>query len=122
MPSRASSILSVLTASSLIAIAALHGSGFGYVREAVSTSQLPGLLKRVLPALWLYPSVLLTMLAVVVIFSLWQRQGKAFVLSTVAAIVAANAVLGFVLGGVVPGGILALVAGLVLLVARLERA
>lgn len=95
----------------LIAMAALHGSGYGYVAGTIDASQLPAFLKRILPPLYLYPSVLMVMLAFAVLFALRQRAGRAFVLGFVAAVVAANAVLGFVLGGMIPGVVLLGAAG-----------
>lgn len=95
----------------LIGMAALHGSGYGYVAGTIDASQLPAFLKRILPPLYLYPSALMVILALAVLLALRQRVGRASVLGLVAAVVAANAVLGFVLGGVVPGVVLLGAAG-----------
>ncbi len=105
----------------LIAIAALHGSGYGYVAGTIAQSQLPAFLKRVLPPLYLYPSVLMGTLAAVVLLALRQQEGRAFVFRVVSAIFDGNAVLGFALGGIVPGGVLLLVAGLFWVIAHLVR-
>ena len=119
MSHRTTTVLSVLIAAMLVSIAGLHASGIGYVAAAVAGSELPEFLKRVLPPLYLYPSILLLVLAAVVIFSLWHPRGRSFALYTVSAMVALNAALGFILGGIVPGGVLLLVAVLALLVARM---
>lgn len=114
-------LLSLLAAAMLAAIAALHGSGYGYAASEIAQSNLPDFLKRVLPPLWLYPSALMAILACVVLLTLRRLPGRSLVLRVVAAIVAANAVLGFVLGGWIPGGVLLLAAGVVWALAALAR-
>ncbi|MEM9384266.1 MAG: hypothetical protein AAGA68_04345 [Pseudomonadota bacterium] len=115
-------LLSFLTAAMLAGIAALHGSGFFYASSTIAKCDLPDFLQRVLPALWLYPSALMVILASVVLLTLRRLSGRSLVLRMIAVIVAANAVLGFVLGGWVPGGVLVLVAGLVWALAMLTHA
>ncbi len=105
-------MLSVLGAALLLAVAALHGSGYQYVSGTLQESELPSFLKRVLPPLYLYPSALMALLAISVLATLARSSARAPVLGLVGVIVAANAVLGFVLGGLIPGGALLLVAGL----------
>ncbi len=102
----------------LVGMGVLHGSGFTYVSDTLASSELPGFLKRVLPPLYLYPSVLMVILALVIVLALRQRNGQSFVLAVVAGIVAANAVLGFVLGGLLPGGVLLTVTALIGVAAR----
>lgn len=112
MASRLTTVLSVLGAAILLAVAALHGSGYQYVAGTLQESELPRFLKRILPPLYLYPSALLIVLALAVLATLKWRFARAPILGLVSIIVAANATLGFVLGGVIPGGALLLVAGL----------
>lgn len=112
MASRLVPVLSVLGAVVLLAVAALHGSGYEYVAGTLQESELPDFLKRVLPPLYLYPSGLLVLLALAVLATLRSSTARAPVLGLVGAVVAANAILGFVLGGAIPGGALLLVAGL----------
>jgi hypothetical protein len=119
MRSRWIVILAAVGAVMLIGMAMLHGSGYGYVASVLAESDLPTFLKRILPPLYLYPSALMAVLAAVVLVTLWQQEGKPFMFRVVSAIVAANAALGFVLGGIIPGGVLLLVAGLFWFVARL---
>ena len=96
----------------LLAVAALHGSGYEYVAGTLQESELPGFLKRVLPPLYLYPSALMILLALAVLATLGRSAARGPVLGLVGVVVAANAILGFVLGGAIPGGALLLVAGL----------
>jgi len=119
MPSRRIVILAAVGAVMLIGMGVLHGSGYGYVASVLAESNLPTFLKRVLPPLYLYPSVLMAALAAVVLITLRQQEGRPFMFRVVSVIVAANAVLGFVLGGIIPGGVLLLVAGLFWFVAHL---
>lgn len=112
MAPRVVTVLSVLGAAVLLAVAALHGTGYEYVAQTLHESELPDFLKRVLPPLYLYPSALMILLALAVLTSLRFPAARAPVLGLVCVVVAANAVLGFVLGGVIPGGALLLVAGL----------
>ncbi len=102
----------------LIAVAALHGSGYQYVAGALQESELPDFLKRILPPLYLYPSALMVLLALAVLATLGSSATRGPVLGLVGVVVAANAILGFVLGGVIPGGALLLVAGLFALASR----
>lgn len=96
----------------LIGMAALHGSGYEYVARTLQESELPGFLKRILPPLYLYPSALMVLLALAVLASLRRRTGRALLLGFVAVTVAANSILGFILGGVIPGGVLLFAAAL----------
>ncbi|MEO0424210.1 MAG: hypothetical protein AAF184_17865 [Pseudomonadota bacterium] len=113
--------LSLLAAALLLAIAALHGSGYGYAAAAIAESTLPDFLKGVLPTLWLYPSALMGLLAAVVLLTLRYPTGRPAVLRVIATIIAANAVLGFVLGGLVPGGVLLVVASALWILARIAQ-
>lgn len=112
MASRSVTVLSVLGAAILLAVAVLHGSGYDYVAGTVQQSDLPEFLKRVLPLLYLYPSALMFLLALAVLATLRRTAARAPVLALVCVVVAANSVLGFVLGGAIPGAALLLVAGL----------
>ncbi|MEO1582713.1 MAG: hypothetical protein AAFR91_12820 [Pseudomonadota bacterium] len=105
-------VLSVLGAAILLAVAALHASGYQYVAGTLQESELPSFLKRILPPLYLYPSALLIVLSLAVLATLKWSAARTPILGLVGVIVAANAILGFVLGGMIPGGALLLVAGL----------
>jgi len=112
MKPRAVLNLSLIGIALLIGIAILHGSGYRFVAEEIGQSDLPDFLKRVLPPLYLYPSALMGILAVLLAIYLRSPKGLPVVLGVIAVIVAANAVLGFLLGGLVPGGVLLIAAGL----------
>jgi len=103
-------ILSVLGVVMLLAMAALHASGFGYISSTLGESDIPDFLKQILPPLFLYPSALLVLLSSAVLVSLKLRTGQAAVLGVVTSVAAANAIFGFVLGGPIPGVVLALAA------------
>jgi len=115
---RTATLLSIVGATVLVAVAALHGSSYQYVAETLQESELPDFLKRILPPLYLYPSALMVLLALAVLATLRLSVARAPVLGLVGVVVAANAILGFVLGGAIPGGALLLVAGLFLFAAR----
>lgn len=112
MASRTVTVLSVVGAAILFAVAALHGSGFEYVAGTLQESELPNFLKRILPSLYLYPSALMILLGLAVLATLRWSAAQTAILGLVGVIVAANSVLGFVLGGLIPGSALLLVAGL----------
>lgn len=112
MASRLVTIFSILGSAVLLGVAALHGNGYQYVAGTLQESELPSFLKRILPPLYLYPSALMVLLSLAVLATLKWRAAQAPVLGLVGVIVAANAILGFVLGGLIPGGALLLVAGL----------
>jgi hypothetical protein len=105
-------ILSLLGAAILLAVAALHGTGYQYVAGTLQESELPSFLKRILPPLYLYPSALMILLSLTVLATLNRGAAQAPVLGLVGVIVSANAILGFVLGGLIPGVALLLVAAL----------
>ena len=104
----------------LLAIATLHASGLAALTNAVAATELSPLYKAALPALWLYPSgamVTLALYALVLLRNTAPRSGLVFV--AVAAL--ANSVLGFVLGGVLPGLVM-MIAGLAVGAAALTTA
>ena len=118
MPLSKPTVLSILGAAMLFGMAALHGSGYPYVAGTIHESELPDFLKSILPPLFLYPSALLVLLALATLVSLGQPAGRTSVLMLVAAIVAANAIFGFVLGGAIPGGVLLFAAAVFAFAAR----
>ncbi len=90
----------------LLAMAALHASGYTYISSTLRAADLPDFLKQILPPLFLYPSALLVLLSIAVLVSLKLRTGQAAILGMVTSVAAANAVFGFVLGGPIPGFVL----------------
>lgn len=120
MSSRSVIALSVTGAVLLLSVAALHASGYSYVSGTLQASELPDFFKKVLPVLFMYPSALMAILAFAALVSLKLRAGRAAVLGLICAIIAVNAVLGFVLGGLAPGGVLLIAAVIFGVAARLS--
>ena len=90
----------------LLGMAALHASGYGWVAESLRDSNAPDFLKRVLPPLFLYPSLVMCGLSAFAILATFLRAAVAPVLGGVAAVVVGHSILGFLLGGLLPGGVL----------------
>ncbi|MEL7536929.1 MAG: hypothetical protein AAFZ58_14275 [Pseudomonadota bacterium] len=112
MMQQLASILVCAGAALLLVMAAMHGSGYDAVTGEILQSDLSDFAKRTLPAMWLYPSVAMSVLALVSIAALFWRTGRRTVLAFVAAAAAVNSALGFVLGGAVPGSIMLATAAL----------
>lgn len=102
--------LSIIGVAMLLAMAALHASGYSDISSTLREADIPNFLKQILPPLFLYPSALLVLLSVAVVVSLKLRTGQAAILGVVTSVVAANAAFGFVLGGPIPGFVLTFAA------------
>ncbi|MEL7023553.1 MAG: hypothetical protein AAGL69_07360 [Pseudomonadota bacterium] len=96
----------------LLATAALHASGYSWIAESIQESDLSDFLKSILPSLFLYPSILMIVLAVAATLALRWPAVATGVWGVVCVIVALNSLLGFILGGPVPGLVLLVAAGL----------
>ncbi|MFS4447661.1 hypothetical protein [Maribacter sp. 2307UL18-2] len=94
----------------LLVMAAFHGSGFFYVREAITSSNAEDFLKDIVPALFAHPSIHLMGLSALGLLTLWLRHEAYKVAWLLAALIALDAVLAFYLGGCIPGLLLLLAA------------
>lgn len=100
---RTSRILTIIGIVMLVVMAGFHGSGFWYVRKSIQSSDASGFLKDIVPALFAHPSFHLLALAAFGVLALFQAQSARPILYLVALLVLGDGILGFVLGGLVPG-------------------
>lgn len=94
----------------LLVMAAFHGSGFFYVREAITSSNAEDFLKDIVPALFAHPSIHLMGLSALGLLTLWLPREAYKVAWLLAALIALDAALAFYLGGAIPGLLLLLAA------------
>jgi len=100
---KTSRILTITGIAMLLIMAAFHGSGFWYVRTSIQSSDASGFLKDIVPALFAHPSYHLLAMAAFGTLALFQPQSARPILLLVGVLILGDAVLGFVLGGLVPG-------------------
>lgn len=112
MISRSVVILTITGSAMLLAMATLHASGYSYIIESLLQSDVPDILKDILPTLFLYPSVVMVALAIFALSALRKKEAAAFIFAAISVVLLINTVLGFVLGGLIPGGVLLCAAGL----------
>lgn len=112
MISRTVVILTVIGSAMLLAMAALHASGYSYITQNLLESDIDDFLKTILPSLFLYPSVVMVALAIFALAALRKKEAAAFVFAAISLVLLINSVLGFVLGGLIPGGVLLVAMGL----------
>ncbi len=96
-----------------------HGSGFFYVSESIQESNAEGFLKDIVPALFAHPSIHLIGLAAFGILTLFLKHDLRKVTWLLAVLIVLDALLGFYLGGMIPG-LLLLVAAICFVVAGLK--
>lgn len=87
----------------LLVMAAFHGSGYAFVKGAMSDSNAPDFLKQIVPVLFVHPSFHLASFAIFGIVGLALERGARLLWNTLAAVILVDAILGFILGGVIPG-------------------
>lgn len=96
-------MLTIIGIVMLLVMAGFHGSGYWYVSKSIQSSDASGFLKDIVPALFAHPSFHLLALAAFGILALYQIQSARPILYLIALLVLGDAILGFVLGGLVPG-------------------
>lgn len=87
-----------------------HGSGFFFVSEAIQESNAEEFLKDIVPALFAHPSIHLIGLAALGILSLFLKHDMRKLTWAIAVLVFLDALLGFYLGGMIPGVLLSVAA------------
>lgn len=102
----------------LIAIAGLHGSGLGYVKGLVDTSDLADFVKSIFPVLFAHPSLQLLGLAALGLLSLRMKHDFPIVRRFIGAMVLVDVVLAAYLSAWIPGVILLVVSLLFLLASQ----
>ncbi|MTB51155.1 hypothetical protein [Lewinella sp. W8] len=110
--------LTYLGSGLLVIMALFHGSGLGYVSGLMASSNAPDFLKDIFGPLFAHASFHLLSLAAFGILSLFLGEGRKKVLQLLAVLIFLDAILGFYLGGIIPGGLLSLAAGIFLLASR----
>ena len=108
--SKNAKILCYLGSALLIAMAAFHGSGFAFIRTIVMESNAPAFLKEIVPVLFLHPSLHLFALAAFGLLATFMERDFRKVLILLSVLIAADAALGFWVGGVLPGSLLSAAA------------
>ena len=108
--SKASKIFCLIGSAFLLLIGAFHGSGFFYVSEAIQKSNAEDFLKDIVPALFAHPSIHLIGLAVLGILALFLKEDIRKLTWALAVLVFIDALLGFYLGGPIPGLLLTIAA------------
>jgi len=104
--SKNTKILCYLGSALLIAMAAFHGSGYSFFRAAVIESNASEFLKQIIPALFVHPSLHLIALAAFGTLATFMERDARKVLVLLSILIAVDAVLGFWLGGILPGSLL----------------
>lgn len=118
--SKTSKILCLLGSSFLLLMGLFHGTGFFYVSEAIQSSNAEGFLKDIVPALFAHPSIHLLGMAAFGILARFLKHDLRKVTWLLAALIVLDALLGFYLGGLIPG-LLLLVAAICFLLAGLKE-
>lgn len=90
----------------LLVMAIFHGSGYSMISDAIAKSNASSFLKHVVPALFAHASIHLIGLAAFGILALFLAQGARRLIALLAAVVVADAILAFYLGGAVAGALL----------------
>ncbi|MFP2997182.1 hypothetical protein ABN763_14795 [Spongiivirga sp. MCCC 1A20706] len=94
----------------LIMMALFHGSGYSYVSERIYASNAEDFLKDIVPTLFVHPSIHLLSLAAFGFLASFLDQGGKRILMLVALLVFVDALIGFFIGGIIPGLLLSLAA------------
>ncbi|MEM8983195.1 MAG: hypothetical protein AAGC71_09220 [Pseudomonadota bacterium] len=102
---RATVVMTVCGVAMLLGMAVLHASGTRMVADMLVSANVSVTMQRILPVLYLYPSVLFILLSGMALLALRWWTVVPFALSAIAVIVATNGLLGFYLGGWLPGAI-----------------
>lgn len=114
--SKNSKIFCLIGSSFLLIMGAFHSSGFFFVSEAISKSNAEDFLKEIVPTLFAHPSIHLFGLAALGVLALFLTQDFRKLTWAIAILVFVDAVLGFYLGGPIPG-VLLTIASLCFLIA-----
>ncbi|MEM6765506.1 MAG: hypothetical protein AAF655_11285 [Bacteroidota bacterium] len=94
----------------LLLMAGFHGSGLGFVSDAIKESDASGFLKDIVPVLFLHPSIHLTGLAVLGLLPLFMNQEGRKVLWVLTVLILIDSGLAFFLGAILPGILLTIAA------------
>jgi hypothetical protein len=78
MISRTVVILTIIGSVMLLAMAALHASGYSYITKSLIESDVPDFLKDILPTLFLYPSVVMVALVIFALSALRKKHAAVF--------------------------------------------
>lgn len=108
--SKSSKIFCLMGSIFLVIMGAFHGSGFFFVSEAISKSNAEDFLKDIVPALFAHPSIHLFGIAGLGAFTLFLTQDFRKLTWAITILVFIDALLGFYLGGPIPGVLLTIAA------------
>ncbi len=99
-------VLCIVGCSLLLVMSLFHGSGFFHVKELITQSNAEGFLKDIVPVLFAHPSMHLIGLAIFGVLALSLGKEAKKVLWLLSALIIADALLAFYLGGIIPGVLL----------------
>lgn len=91
-------------------MAMFHGSGYFYITDLINESNANGFLKEIVPVLFAHPSIHLIGLAALGFISLYLKYETKKILFLLTILVLADTILAFIVGGLIPGFILAIPA------------
>lgn len=103
----------------LLVMGIFHGSGFFYIQEAIEKSNAESFLKEIVPVLFAHPSIHLISLSALGILAIFLKQDLRKLTWLLAVLILSDAILGFYLGGVIPGFLL-LAAAICFVIAGLK--
>ena len=107
---KTSKIFCIIGSSFLCIMGAFHGSGFFYISELMEQSNADLFLKDIVPVLFAHPSIHLIGLAGLGVLALFLKQDFRKLAWALSAIVLVDAILGFAVGGLIPGILITLAA------------
>lgn len=90
----------------LLVMAAFHGSGYSFVSGAIAESNASAFLKDVVPAIFMHVSIHLVGLSAFGFLALFLKHNARGLVALLAAVVMADAILAFYMGGAVPAALL----------------
>lgn len=107
---KTSKVLCIAGSILLFVMAVFHGSGYSFVKEAITESNAENFLKEIVPALFAHPSIHLLGLSAFGILAIFLTEGVRKLLILLSVLVAVDALLAFYLGGILPGTLLLIAA------------
>ncbi|MEM9884762.1 MAG: hypothetical protein AAF849_02650 [Bacteroidota bacterium] len=84
-------------------MAIFHGSGFTYIKGLTLESNIEDFLQQIIPVLFIHPSFHLLALVAFGILAVFSGAAARNMLFLIAILVFVDAILGFYLGGMIPG-------------------
>lgn len=103
---RSQKVLCAVGSVLLLLMAAFHGSGYGFVSDAIAESNASAFLKDVVPAVFMHVSIHLVGLSAFGFLAVFLKHNARGMVALLAIVVMADAALAFHMGGPVPAALL----------------